>query len=142
MSAFGLFHGSALGFFSRSEVEFFIRPDVAVSSAPFLLPCSVSRDCSPPQVRHIEVTQPKRTRELPQLVQTKGLGEDVGSLLIHRNILKFDITRKDTLTDKVVVHLNVLGPCVEDGVLRELDDAEVVAVDRRRIGHLLLQILK
>ena len=44
--------------------------------------------------------------------------------------------------DKVVVHLNVLGPGVEDGVLRELDAAEVVAVDHRRIEHLLLQILK
>ena len=42
----------------------------------------------------------------------------------------------------MVVHLNVLGPCMENGVLRKLDVAEVVAVDLRRIGHLLLQILK
>ena len=100
---------------------------------PSLFPCSVSRDASHSQVRHIEVTQPERTQELSQLVQTKRLGEDVGSLPIRRNIPKFDFTRKDTFTDKVVVHLNVLGSCVEDGVLRELDAAEVVAVDRRRI---------
>ena len=78
---------------------------------------------------------------MPQLVQTKGLGEDVGSLSIRRNILKFDFTRKDMLTDKMVVHLNVLGPCLENGVLRELAAAEVVVVDRRWIGLLLLQIL-
>ena len=46
------------------------------------------------------------------------------------------------LTEKVVVHLNVLGPCVENGVLCELDVPEVVAVDRHRIRHLLMQILK
>ena len=62
--------------------------------------------------------QPKRTRELLQLVETKGLGEDVDVLPICENILKFEFTGKDTLTGKVVVHLNVLIPCVEDGVLR------------------------
>ena len=124
-----------LGLFSvsKSEVELVIRLGVAVSSAPYLLPCLVVRDCSPPQVWHIEMMQPERTRELPQLVQTKGLGEDVGSLPIRRNILKFDFTRKDTLTDRMVVHLNVLGPCVENGVFRELDAAKIVLVDRRRI---------
>ena len=79
---------------------------------------------------------------MPQLVQTKGLDEDVGSLSIRRNILKFDFTRKNTLTDKMIVHLNVLGPCVENGVIRELDAVEVVVVDRRRIRHLLMQILQ
>ena len=70
---------------------------------------------------------------MPQLVQTKGLGEDVGSLSIRRNILKFDFTRKDTLSDEMVVHLNVLGPRVKNWML-----LDVVTVDRRRIGHLLL----
>ena len=79
---------------------------------------------------------------MPQLVETKGLGEDVGSLSIRRNILKFDFTRKDTLTDEMIVHLNVLGLCEENRVLRELDAVEAVTVDRRRIGHLLLKILK
>ena len=46
------------------------------------------------------------------------------------------------LTEKMVVHLNMLSLGVEDGVLRELDAAEVFAIDHRRIGHLLLQILK
>ena len=53
-----------------------------------------------------------------------------------------DFTGKDTLADKIVVHLNVLGPGMEDEVLRKLDTVEVVAVDHRRIGHLHLQILK
>ena len=121
MSAFGLFRGSALGFFNRSEIEIVIRLGIAVFLAPFLLPSLVSRDSSPPQVWHIEVTQPKHTRELPQLVQTKGLGEDIGILPICRNILKFNFTRDETLMDKVVVHLNVLSTGVEDGVLRQLD---------------------
>ena len=43
--------------------------------------------------------------------------------------------------DKMVVHLNVLSPGMEDEVLRKLDAAEVVIVDRRRIRHLHLQIL-
>ena len=74
------------------------------------------RDFSSPHLRNVEVSQPKLTRELPQLVETKRLGEDVGVLLIHRNKHKFDFTREDTRTDKVVVHLNVLSPGVEDGV--------------------------
>ena len=47
---------------------------------------------------------------MPQLVQTKGLSEDVGSLPIRRNVLKFDFNGKDTLTNEMIVHLNVLGP--------------------------------
>ena len=101
----------------------------------------VLRDFSPPQVRHIEAPQTKRTRELPQLVQTKGLGENVGVLPIHPNILKFDFTREDTLADKVVVHLNVLSPGLEDGVLRKLDATKVVIVYQCWLGHLHLLIL-
>ena len=44
--------------------------------------------------------------------------------------------------DEVVVHLNVLGLCVENRLLREMDVVEVVVVHRRWIGHLLLQVLK
>jgi hypothetical protein len=86
--------------------------------------------------------QPERTRELPQLVHPKGLGEYVGSLPIRGNILQFDFTGKDTLPDKMVMHLDVLCPCVKDRVLRKLDAAEVVGVDHHRIRHLLIQILE
>ena len=78
-------------------------------------------------------SQAKRTRELLQLVETKGLGEDVGVLPIHRNILEFDFNRK--LTDKMVVHLNVLSPSVEDRIFCKLDATEVVVIDRRRISR-------
>ena len=64
----------------------------------------VFSDISPAQVLHVEVTQPKRTRDLLQLVQTKGLGENVSILLIRWNIVKFDFTVEDRLTDKMVVH--------------------------------------
>ena len=81
-----------------------------------LLSVSVSVSVSaPPLVQHIEKPQTKRTRELPQLVETKGFGEDVDVFPIRRNIRKFDFTREDTLADKMVVHLNVLSPGVEDG---------------------------
>ena len=81
------------------------------------------QEFSLPEVRHVEMSQPKRTRELSQLVETKGLGEDVGVLLIRQIILKFDFTKEDTLEDKV-------------------DVGKVVAVDRRWIRHLHMQILK
>mgnify|MGYP007130558494 CR=1 FL=1 len=58
---------------------------------------------------------------MPQLVEAKGLGEDVDVLPIRRNIRKFNFTRKDTLADRVVVHLNVLSQGMEDGVLRKLE---------------------
>jgi hypothetical protein len=44
---------------------------------------------------------------LPQLVETKGLGDDVGSLPIRWNMLQFDFTRKDTLSDEMIMHLDV-----------------------------------
>ena len=59
-------------------------------------------DLFSPSSSHVEVPQPKRTQELPQLVETKGLGEDVGIPPIRQNILKFDFTGEDTLADKVV----------------------------------------
>ena len=54
---------------------------------------------------------------------------------------KFDLTGKDTLVDKVAMHLNVLGPGMEDEVLRKLDTIEVITVDHRRIRHLHMHIL-
>ena len=52
------------------------------------------------------------------------------------------LEREDTLADKMIVHLNVLSPGMEDEVLCKLDVAELVTVDCRRIRHLHLQILK
>ena len=77
--------------------------------------------------------QPKRSRELQQLVQANKFGEDIGNLPFRWNINQFDFIRENKLADEVVMHLNVLGPGVENGILRELDAAEAVAVDRRRI---------
>ena len=96
---------SVLGFFSRPKIELIIRLGSNILFSP-----------SPPQVQHVEVLQTKCTREFPQLVQAKGFGKDMGSLPIHRNINQFDFIRKDTLADKMLVHLNVLGPGVEDMV--------------------------
>ena len=46
------------------------------------------------------------------------------------------------LAEKMAVHLDVFIPGMEAGVLCKLDVAEFVAIDRRRIGHLHLQILE
>ena len=94
----------------------------------------------PPQVRCVEVTHPKLTREMSQLIKTKGFGENISNLPISRNMHQFDFTSEDTLTDKMIVHLNVLGPGVEDRVLCKVDTAKVVTKDRRRIRQLYLQI--
>ena len=77
---------------------------------------------------------------MPKLVKTKGFGENIGNLPISRNMHQFDFTSEDTLTDKTIMHLNVLSPGVEYGVLRKVDAAEVVAIDHCRIRHLYLQI--
>ena len=95
-----------------------------------------------PQLWHVEVLQAKVTRKMPQIVGTEGFGEDIGSLTICQKISKFHLTKNDSLSEKMVVHLNVLFPGVEDGVLGKLDVAEVVVVNRRRIRHLHLQILE
>jgi hypothetical protein len=79
---------------------------------------------------------------LLQLVQTKGLGEDVGNLPIRRNMFQFHLTGEDTLPDEMIVHFDVRRPYVKNRVFRELDAAEVVAIDHCRIRHLLMQILE
>ena len=48
----------------------------------------------------------------------KRLGKDIGSLTIHHNVDQFNFTVDNMLADQVIVHLNVLGPGVEDGVPR------------------------
>ena len=100
---------------SQPDIEIVFRLSITVTPVPFLFPSVV---CSPPEVRHVEVLQPKRTSELRQLVETKGLGEDVVVLAIHWNIRKLNFTTEDRLVEKVVKHLNVLSLGVEDGVLR------------------------
>ena len=54
---------------------------------------------------------------MPQLVKTKGLGEDVGRLSIHQNVYQFYFTRENTLVHEVVTRLNLLRLSVECGVL-------------------------
>ena len=50
-------------------------------------------------------------------------------------MLQVDIPGQNMLLDEVIVHFDVLGPSVEDGVLGELDTIEVVTIDRCRIGN-------
>jgi hypothetical protein len=57
-------------------------------------------------------------------------------------MLQFHFTGENTLPDEMIMHLNVLRPCVKNKVFRELNAAEVVAVDYRRFRHLLMQLLE
>ena len=77
-----------------------------------------------------------RCREDP-VIRHGSRGGTVGVLDRKDPTLTQALARRDlTKIEREIeinVHLNVLGPCVENGVLRKLDAAEVVAVDCRRI---------
>jgi hypothetical protein len=55
---------------------------------------------------------------------------------------QFDLPGKESLPDEMIVHFNVLCPRKKNKVFRELNAAEVVAIDLRRIRHLLMQELE
>jgi hypothetical protein len=55
---------------------------------------------------------------------------------------QFDFPGKDSLPDGMILHSDVLCPCIKNRVFRELNTAEVVAIDLRRIRHLLMQVLE
>ena len=57
-------------------------------------------------------------------------------------MLKVDIPYKDTFSDEVVVHLNVLCPSMEDGVSSKMDTVEIVAVEQDWIADGDVQIVK
>ena len=44
------------------------------------------------------------------------------------DVLKVDIPYKNTFSDELVVHLNVLCPNMEDGVSSKMDTTEIVVV--------------
>ena len=85
---------------------------------------------------------PKNARELPQLVESKRFGEDVGHLPIRQNVFQFNFTNEKALVHKVIMHFYVLALGMEDEVLCELDAPEVFAIDQRRINNLHLHILQ
>ena len=68
-------------------------------------------------------------RKLPQLVQPKCLGEDVGNLPISLNEAQGDFTVKDKLAHEMVMHFYVLYASMEYEVLGELDVVEIVTID-------------
>jgi hypothetical protein len=57
-------------------------------------------------------------------------------------MFQFDFTGEDTLLDEMIVHFDMLRPCLKNRVFRELNAVEVVEVDHRRIRHLLMQVLE
>ena len=58
------------------------------------------------------------------------------------NIAKFNLTTKDLLTEKMIVHLNVLCLGMKDGVSSELYVAYVFAIDQNQGRYLDLAILQ
>ena len=59
-------------------------------------------------------------QKLAKLVGLQSFCDDVGCLKIGVDVLKVDIPCKDTFSDEVVVHLNVLCSSMEDGVLSKM----------------------
>ena len=57
------------------------------------------------------------------------LREDVDCLQLRVDELHVDIFRQDTLLDEVIVHLDVLGPSVEDWVLCQVNNAHIIVVE-------------
>ena len=78
---------TVVGFFNCPEIELFIK----FGYLDFLIFSTFIFSTPPPQVRHVEVQQTKRTRKLPQLVQTQIFGEDINILAIYRKIHKVDL---------------------------------------------------
>ena len=68
---------------------------------------------------------------MPKLVGPQSFREDVGCLKIGVDVLKVDIPSKNTFSDELVVHLNVLCLSMEDGVSSKMDIVEIVVVEQR-----------
>ena len=60
------------------------------------------------------------------IVGPQGFREDVSCLKMGADVLKVDIPCKDTFSDEVVVHLDVLSPSMEEGVSNEMNVVKVV----------------
>ena len=86
--------------------------------------------------------QTQHDREVLQLVEIKGLREDVGHMSISLNKQQFHFTIENSLVHKVVMHFDVLHPSIEEDVFSELNAAEIVTIDCHWIGNFHLQILQ
>ena len=62
----------------------------------------------------------KLVSKVHKVFKGQRLSQNVCYLLINTNVLQFDDTSLDHVSDKVIFQLNMLGPVMEDWVLREL----------------------
>ena len=61
----------------------------------------------------------------------KRLREDIGSIIHCRTVVERDRPVQHLLPNKVVLYLDVLGPCMKDRVLRNRYTNLIVRVDHR-----------
>ena len=97
---------------------------------------------TPPQARQVVGRKTKLSKKLTKLVDPQGFCEYFGCPKIGVDVLKVDIPSKNTFSDELVVHLNVLCLSMEDGVLSKMDIVEVVIVEQDWIVDGDIQILK
>ena len=71
---------------------------------------------TPPQARQVKGRKTKLRRDLLKLVDPYGFCEYIDLLKIRVDMLKVDIPRKDTQSNKMVVQLNVLCLSMEDWI--------------------------
>ena len=62
-------------------------------------------------------------------MNSQGLREDVSRLQVCIDVLQVDISSEDSLSNEMLVHLDVLGPSMEDWISSEVNTAHVVAVE-------------
>ena len=86
---------------------------------------------TPPQARQVVGRKTKLSKKLTKLVDPQGFCEYFGCPKIGVDVLKVDIPSKNTFSDELVVHLNVLCLSMEDGVSSKMDIVEIVVVEQR-----------
>jgi hypothetical protein len=72
----------------------------------------------------------------------EGLGENVSELVAGADVLCTDLPSFNTLTDEMVLHLNVFAPIVKHRILAQLDGRFVVDEDCRWPASLASHVCK
>ena len=86
--------------------------------------------------RSSKVTRINDIYLIPQLSKScliKGLGEDVGELILGPDIREMDITLLHMLSNEVMTNLDVIRLGVENGVVGDLDSTLIVTKKRHLV---------
>ena len=68
----------------------------------------------------MEVDHAELAFQILKLLLAKSLGEDIGRLVLRRDVPKSEEARNKFFNDKMTVDFNVLGPFMEDRILGDM----------------------